>query len=276
MDNDSGFNGKCNYDFLQTHHTLLQLKIFELAFARFVWKGRNRYSFNRCFLILKGEGGICNHTGSQRLVMSAGNGYFMPPDLDLSFDFPPGLELLSIHFNAFLLPGMDVFARETKCMEFPVGTERLEEIRLLLEQAHGWESLCRFESVLWELLSKITLPGMDHFGSVPALQKRYGPLLLYIHNNISARTGIEELSAAAGIGRDTLSRHFSRDFGIPLKTFLMKELISVAERHLLGGDLPIREIARKLEFSSEYYFSSFFKRMKGISPTEFRSMRGKL
>ena len=56
----------------------------------------------------------------------------------------------------------------------------------------------------------------------------------------------------------------------------MKELISVAERHLLGGDLSIREIAQTLEFSSEYYFSSFFKRMKGISPTIFRSMRGKL
>ena len=80
----------------------------------------------------------------------------------------------------------------------------------------------------------------------------------------------------AGMGSDTLSRRFSRDFGIPLKTFLMKELISVAERHLLGGDLSIREIAEKLEFSSEYYFSSFFKRMKGISPTIFRSMRGKL
>lgn len=276
MDNDSGFSGKFNYDFLQTHHTLVQLKILELAFARFVWKGRNSYSFNRCFLILKGEGGICNHTGSQQLTMSAGNGYFMPPGIDLSFDFPPGLELLSIHFNAFLLPGMDVFAKETQCLEFPVGTTRLEEFRLLLERADGWGSLCRFESILWELLSGINLPGMDHFGSVPALQKRYGSLLQYIHDNISARTGIGELSAVAGMGSDTLSRRFSRDFGIPLKTFLMKELISVAERHLLGGDLSIREIAEKLEFSSEYYFSSFFKRMKGISPTIFRSMRGKL
>ena len=74
------------------------------------------------------------------------------------------------------------------------------------------------------------------------------------------------------MSRDTLSRCFSRDFGIPLKTFLMRELVSTAERYLLAGELSVKEISDLFEFSSEFYFSRFFKRHKGVSPSEFRKI----
>ncbi len=57
---------------------------------------------------------------------------------------------------------------------------------------------------------------------------------------------------------------------MPLKLFLQKELAAQASRYLLGSPLSAREIAERLEFSSEYYFSNFFRRSTGTTPTAFR------
>ena len=273
---NDGFNGKTEFNSFRKCHSLFQLKLLELACARFVWKGRNTYSFNRCFMILEGEGELENHTGKQVIAMLPGNVCFMPPGLDLSFDFKPGLKLLSIHFQAFILPGVDVFSGVTDCAVFPVAKERLDKLEELMDHEIQWNSFCLFESMLWELLYQIRLKNTVIFDNIIRLQGKYGALLAYIHSNISARMDIEELCRFSGLGRDTLSRHFSRDFGIPLKTFLMKELLAAAERHLLRNEYSIREISAKLDFSSEFYFSSFFKRMRGISPSGFRAMREKL
>jgi len=34
--------------------------------------------------------------------------------------------------------------------------------------------------------------------------------------------------------------------------------------------LTIKDVARQLDFSSEYYFSHFFRAAAGMSPTQFR------
>lgn len=57
---------------------------------------------------------------------------------------------------------------------------------------------------------------------------------------------------------------------MPLKSFLQKELAAQASRYLLGSSLSVREIAGRLEFSSEYYFSNFFRRCTGMTPSAFR------
>ena len=41
-------------------------------------------------------------------------------------------------------------------------------------------------------------------------------------------------------------------------------------RYLLCSPLSIREIAEHFRFSSEYYFSNFFKRHTGTTPSAFR------
>ncbi len=267
---------KINFDSWRSCHALLDLNILELAHARFSWQGRNSYSFNRCFIILEGEGKIYNHTAGQSLKMRPDRIYFMPPSLDLSFDFQPGLCLISIHFNAFILPGIDVFSGRSECLSFAAEKRWTSEFSGVLGHEPEWTSFCRFESLLWELLSHLYYPEIEQLQVISELHGRYGKLLQYIHHNINARTGIAELCAVTQLGRDTLSRGFSRDFGIPLKTFLMNKLISTAERYLLHTDLSIREISEKMQFSSEFYFSSFFKRIKGIPPTEFRAMREKI
>ena len=128
----------------------------------------------------------------------------------------------------------------------------------------------------WKLLSGIREPDSKRLEKLTSLHEKYGKVLQYIHSNISADMGVEEIAREAGVKRDTFSRHFSNDFEVPLKTFIMNELVAISERYLLHSELPVREIASELKFSSEFYFSTFFKRLKGVSPTQFRAMRRKI
>ncbi|UKI34755.1 MAG: helix-turn-helix domain-containing protein [Lentisphaeria bacterium] len=66
--------------------------------------------------------------------------------------------------------------------------------------------------------------------------------------------------------RSTLSRSFSRDTGITLKKYISHQLQLQAALLLRESRLSIKEIARKLNFNDEYYFSHFFKRESGVSP----------
>lgn len=255
-------------------HNMIRLHIHQIASADFAWCGRNTYSFNRCFLVHAGEGAVRNHTANETFRLRRGVALFMPESTDLSFEFRDGLKFLSCHFNLHILPGVDVFQQETHCREFPVDPEQTAELERLITAAPDWHAVCRFECFLWKQMRAFPLPAGDRLSELASLTGRYGGLLRYIQDHLSAQLDLDELAEVAGQSRGTLSRNFSRDLSIPLKSFLQKELISLAIRYLLCTPLSVREIAERLRFSSEYYFSNFFKRHTGTTPSAFRRENG--
>ena len=265
-----------DFSLLRKYHSLLELRLLELANARFVWKGKNSFSFNRCFLVLEGGGRMTNHSGGQEFELRPNFAYFVPPKAEISYDFQPGISLLSLHFQLYILPGVEVFEGQTGCREVAVDPGQLREFAGVIATPPDWEVFCRFESLIWQLFARFLEPDIRRIEQFCDLSGKYGRILRYIHNNINAEMGVEEIADEAGVKRDTFSRHFSSDFGIPLKTFIMDELMAVSERYLLHTEMPVREIASRLKFSSEFYFSTFFKRQKGVSPTQFRALRRKI
>lgn len=264
--------GMVKFEAWRSCHNMLKMNLLELSFADFVWHGRNTYTFNRCFLVAAGSGRIINHTGKQSFRLRPGFGFFMPEYLDLEFDFPAGLQFLCWHFKLEVLPGIDAFRGQEKCREFSVSAADLSEYKALLETASDWRNLCRFEIFLWHLIRHFDFPAGNDFTHLASLRGKYGKLLAFVQSHLTARLGIDDLAEVSGMSRDALSRYFSRDFGMPLKTFLMRELISAVERYLLAGDLSVKEISDRFSFSSEFYFSRFFKHHKGLSPSDFRKI----
>ncbi len=251
-------------------HNMIRLELHQIAFADFAWQGRNTYFFNRLFLVRAGDGEVRNHSGSGRFRLRPGFGCFMPEGLDLGFEFRQGLQFLCFHFNLSLLPGVDLFGRETLCREFPVDVAEISRIIEHISGVPEWRKICETEAFLWKIIGRLPLPSGARLAEFTSLAGRYGRLLGFIRENLSARLDIDCLAEAAGLSRGRLSRNFSRDFSMPLKSFLQKELVAQASRYLLGSTLSVREISERLHFSSEYYFSNFFRRCTGTSPTCFR------
>ena len=251
-------------------HNMIRLELHQLAWADFSWRGRNIHFFNRIFLVYSGEGEVWNHSGSEHFHLRPGVGLFMPDALDLEFEFCPGLRFLSCHFNLTVLPGVDLFEKEKFCREFPVRKGEIDRIRKKIAGNLEWGNICEMEAFFWNMIGRLPLPAGFQLAELSRLMGRYGRLLEFIRENLSARLGIDCLSEVAGLSRSRLSRNFSRDFSMPLKAFLQKELAAQASRYLLGSTLSIREISERLQFSSEYYFSNFFRRCTGSSPKAFR------
>ena len=72
------------------------------------------------------------------------------------------------------------------------------------------------------------------------------------------------------MGRETFVRKFSSQFGVSPKLFFHRLRAAAAAKELLNADLTIREVAARFNFSSEFYFSRFMKKMTGLSPREYR------
>lgn len=79
-----------------------------------------------------------------------------------------------------------------------------------------------------------------------------------------------DLPAVAGVSYSTLRMLFARSQDETLQTFLRRVRLDQACGLLRDARLPVKEVARRLNFSSEFYFSHFFRRAMGLSPSQFR------
>ncbi len=79
-----------------------------------------------------------------------------------------------------------------------------------------------------------------------------------------------ELAKLAGISYSGLRALFRQSQHESLSEFLRRTRLDQARLFLADDRLNVKQIARHLEFSSEFYFSQWFRRLTGISPSHFR------
>ena len=96
----------------------------------------------------------------------------------------------------------------------------------------------------------------------------------YIETHLSERITTEDIAKALQVNRSYLSTQFKKECGIELGEYVNRLKIDESKRLLLTTDLPLITIAQNLSFSSQSHFAAVFKKVEGITPTEFlkRSM----
>ena len=81
---------------------------------------------------------------------------------------------------------------------------------------------------------------------------------------------VDDLAAAVGLSPSQLTRVFAARFGVTPYRYLLSRRLETARLLLRGTALPVREIAFRLCFSDEHYFSSLFRRKTGQTPSAYR------
>jgi AraC-like DNA-binding protein len=102
------------------------------------------------------------------------------------------------------------------------------------------------------------------------MYSRYKPILDEIGPEPDASLRVSDLADAMQMALPSLSRGFKRDFGIPLKQFLSERVNQRACDLLLATDASASSVSRELGFHDPLYFYRFFRRMNGMTPSEFR------
>lgn len=94
----------------------------------------------------------------------------------------------------------------------------------------------------------------------------------YIRDNIEEHPTCAEVAAYCHLSEKQLTRLFQQTDGLTLGAFIQRQKVARIERLLTETNLPLRRIAERLHFSSEYYFNAYFKQYAGITPGAYRKM----
>jgi YesN/AraC family two-component response regulator len=92
----------------------------------------------------------------------------------------------------------------------------------------------------------------------------------YIDINIEKSFTASELAELVKVTPDYISRLFRKYTGHTLINYIHLCKIARAKTYLIENNVAIKEIANTLSFSDEFYFSKVFKKVEGISPSQFR------
>lgn len=98
------------------------------------------------------------------------------------------------------------------------------------------------------------------------------PVLDYIDAHISDVITLEELSGLMSLTPQHFCRVFKDCIGERPFQYILKRRIQVSKRYLVNSQYRVSEIGQRVGIENSSYFCYNFKRLEGMTPTEFRAM----
>lgn len=92
----------------------------------------------------------------------------------------------------------------------------------------------------------------------------------YIEKNLGRHVKLDEVCTELSISRAHLCRVLKKEFGVSFTEYVNVVKINKAKVMLATSSSPIREISSSLGIDDSNYFSRLFRRLTGMSATEYR------
>ena len=99
---------------------------------------------------------------------------------------------------------------------------------------------------------------------------RIDKALDYINEHYCEELNLKKLAKLAALSESQLIRTFRQNYNTTPIGYQLELRLSEAQRLLSDTAMPIFEIAYRLGFCDSNYFSHFFRRKIGITPTQYR------
>ncbi|MEV3993988.1 AraC family transcriptional regulator [Streptomyces sp. NPDC049837] len=98
-----------------------------------------------------------------------------------------------------------------------------------------------------------------------------GPALRLLHENPAHAWTVESLARKVGVSRAGMARRFAAVVGEPPMAYLATWRLTLAADLLREPDATVSTVARQVGYSSAFALSAAFKRVRGMSPQEYRT-----
>ncbi|GAA0840325.1 AraC family transcriptional regulator [Streptosporangium amethystogenes subsp. fukuiense] len=98
-----------------------------------------------------------------------------------------------------------------------------------------------------------------------------GKALRMLHNNPAHPWTVAALAAGAGVSRAALARRFTELVGESPMAFLTGWRLAMAADLLRETDATVGAVAAQVGYGSSFALSTAFKRVRGVSPQEYRA-----
>jgi len=91
-----------------------------------------------------------------------------------------------------------------------------------------------------------------------------------IEGALTAPLSLKQLAQRVYVSPEYLRQLFRKEFGESITSYVIRRRIELAARLLRTRDAPIKNIADEAGFPNEYYFSRVFRKVMGVSPSQWR------
>lgn len=128
-------------------------------------------------------------------------------------------------------------------------------------------------TILCELYNQFYSNSME----VTSARKKqiYNDIIDYVKLTLNTNTKISDISTHFGYNEKYLSHLFSTIEGLPLKQYILREKMELAKYMLSDNNDTINQIASKLAFADSHNFMKAFKKIVGLTPTQYRDAYSK-
>ena len=125
-------------------------------------------------------------------------------------------------------------------------------------------------AVLRSWLSRADAPAWYRAHGDPVV----GQALRLLHDDPAHPWTVATLAAKVGVSRATLARRFTALVGEPPMEYLTGWRLALAADLLREPDATVGAVARKVGYGSGFALSAAFKRVRGVSPQQYRASVG--
>ena len=216
------------------------------------------------------------HRG-KRLRMKRGHAYLAPGNTPMRRLAPRFMETFFVTFRCEWVEGLDPLLDYPDRRPIDLGEWGVDE--QVPRWSEGHISLgegLRLRSRILEAIAT-HFPGLE---DIITRQRRsagrFAHILKAMDEQVGADLRIESLAKLYGTSVHAFSMAFSREMGRSPKAFINRKLHQKACDLLVETDQSVKEIAHRLRFADEHYFSRFFKRLNGRAPLHYRNLLGKV
>lgn len=220
--------------------------------------------------------------GDEIYSVEKGNFVFIPKWLQHKTDYGDGIysERILVSFHESVLsdrmrPVLEQLSESRIHYVSDKYLPLLEELLFKLEEEYymdkeGGEQL--LDLYIQELLVLLYRYRKESSANINASDRIVYVISEYISNNFEQEITLEKLGQQFAISESYLSRKFKSVSGMGLNEYVTYVRIANAERMLKETMMSVTEIAEKCGFNGSNYFSSVFKRTKGITPLVYRKL----
>lgn len=145
------------------------------------------------------------------------------------------------------------------------------------ERRYIWKEIDRLPSL--DLLEEYLLASVDSLD--PELEseetgtKKLREIVQYTYAHFHEKGfGIHAISEHVKLSETYLCSYFKKQCGRTIKEFITETRLQKAKELLSDPDMKLFEVANRLGFADANYFTTFFKRNTGMTPTEYREKVG--
>jgi len=230
------------------------------------------HSHQRAYFCLILDGTSTQTFGSNARLRKPMMTLFYPPDELQSETFGTGggrifnIEVDSrwlINFRKY-----SVIKDESTC--FPGGSVTWLMMRLYEEfLGNNHVSSLAIEGLTLEIIAEASRKSMSNNGSARWLEQARDIL----HEQFADNTSLASIAGIVGVHPVHLASAFRKHYRCTVGDYRRRLRIEYACRELSRSNLSLAEIALAAGFSHQAHFSRIFKRLMGITPTQYRNSR---